>query len=138
MAALPSTIDATEAELSQLREAVSTPFQNHGNMRTKAFGQRTNAAIHRAAERFARIKALETHLAHLTRLASAPAPKPAPTADEIRGAALVRTRYGWERVVKVNRSTVTVEAEPGWKDKVSFSKILEVRAQESKATTEKD
>lgn len=129
MTAMPSTIGAAEAELAQLRELVSEPFQNHGNMRTKAFGQRTDAAIRRTAERFARIKALEAHLARLNAAATAPAPKPAPTAEEIRGAALIRTRYGWERVVKVNRTTVTVAAEPGWNDKVPFSKVLDVRTQ---------
>lgn len=131
MAALPATIDATRAEIERLNaeseHAFGDPHWNHGNQRTKTFGQRTDAAIRRAAQHVERVKVLERHLAALERAASSPAPKPAPTVDEIRSARLIRTKLGWERVVKVNRTTVTVEAEPGWNNKVSFRKILEVR-----------
>lgn len=132
MSTLPTTIVATRAEIERINtesaRAFGDPHWNYGNQRTKAYGQRTDAAIRRAAQRVERVQALERHLVALERAASAPAPKPAPADDEIRSARLVRTKLGWEKVVKVNRTTVTVEAEPGWDNKVSFRKILEVRS----------
>jgi hypothetical protein len=127
---LPATVEATEAELAQLNAECETAMGaqwNYGNQRTKAFGRRTDAHIRRAAARSARISELETHLACLRRAAAAPPPKPPPTEEEIRAARLVRDQHGWSKVVKVNRTTVTIEVPPGWNDKIPFRKIIEVR-----------
>ena len=127
---MPTTIEATEAELAQLRAAIDADWQkptSYGSLRGKQHGQRIDASVRRAGVTSARLTALEAHLAGLQRAAVAPAPKPLPTDDEILAARLVRTKLGWEQVVKVNRTTVTVVAEPGWDNKVPFRKILEVR-----------
>ncbi len=133
MTALPTTIEATRAELDQLNAtivaAANNPHWNYGRSRTKAFGRRTDAAIHRTAQCFARVKALEAHLVHLQAqetAAQAPAPKPVSMGDIWVGMA-VKTKSGWFRVVKINRTTVTVDVEPGWDDIVPLSRVLEVR-----------
>lgn len=127
---LPVTVEATRAEIDRINaeseRAFSDPYWNYGNQRTKAFGQRTDAAIRRAAQRVERVEVLKRHLAALERATTA-ATKPLPTEEEIRSARLIRTKHGWEKVVRVNRSTVTIEVPPGWNDKVSFRKIFEVR-----------
>lgn len=127
---LPDTVEATEAELAQLNaecEAAMGDGWNYGNQRTRAFGRRTDAHIRRATVRAERMRELEAHLASLKRPASVQPPKPSPTEDEIRSAHFVRDRNGWNKVVKVNRATVTIEVPPGWNDKIPFKKIIEVR-----------
>lgn len=49
------------------------------------------------------------------------------TRDELTDALLVRDIYGWASVVRVNTTTVTVNADFGTR-KIRFDRILEVRA----------
>jgi hypothetical protein len=58
-------------------------------------------------------------------LAGAPVPY---TEEELASVAAVRTEVGWYAVVKVNRTTVSVEAGFPWPHKIPRASILEVRA----------
>lgn len=49
------------------------------------------------------------------------------TRDELVDALLVRDMYGWASVVRVNTTTVTVNADFGTR-KIRFDRVLEVRA----------
>ncbi|WP_350347227.1 hypothetical protein ABIQ69_11360 [Agromyces sp. G08B096] len=49
------------------------------------------------------------------------------TRDDILGATHVRTPYGWHKVARVNKTTVSVETAYSWTDRYPFDKILEVR-----------
>lgn len=54
--------------------------------------------------------------------------KPVPfTADELKAARAVRTRYGWYRVLRVNAKTVTVSGDFG-DHRIPQTTVLEVRA----------
>lgn len=48
------------------------------------------------------------------------------TRDDVIGARGIRTRYGWHRVARVNKTSVSVETEYAWVDRYEFEKILEV------------
>lgn len=48
------------------------------------------------------------------------------TRDDVVGARGIRTRYGWHRVARVNKTSVSVETEYSWVDRYEFDKILEV------------
>jgi len=50
------------------------------------------------------------------------------TADELRDARAVRDSAGWHRVVRVNRTSVTVATAYSWDDRIALDKILEARA----------
>jgi len=49
------------------------------------------------------------------------------TAADLSGAVVVRDRFGWHRVVRVNRATVTVETGYSWTRAVPVAKVLEFR-----------
>ena len=49
------------------------------------------------------------------------------TRDDIVGATAIRTQFGWSRVIRVNRLTVTIPTEWSWTETVPFDQILEVR-----------
>jgi hypothetical protein len=53
--------------------------------------------------------------------------KPIPFTDEQYAAArVVRTRFGWHEVVRVNAQSVTVKTPYSWTDRILRKKILEV------------
>jgi hypothetical protein len=49
------------------------------------------------------------------------------TREDVVGAVLVRTIHGWHRVVRVNKTTVSVATGYSWTDRYEFDKVLEVR-----------
>jgi hypothetical protein len=49
------------------------------------------------------------------------------TAEELAAARVVRTRFGWARLIRVNAKTVTIAGAFG-DDRVHVASILEVRA----------
>jgi hypothetical protein len=49
------------------------------------------------------------------------------TAEELRGAVMVRTSWGWHKVVRVSSKSVTVETGYSWTDRIDVDKILEFR-----------
>jgi hypothetical protein len=49
------------------------------------------------------------------------------TDEELKAARVVRTRYGWNRVIRVNTKTVTVSGDFG-DHRIPTTTILEVRA----------
>ena len=58
-------------------------------------------------------------------IAGAPVPF---TAEELTAATAVRTDTGWYRVLKVNRTTIGVDAGLPWPHKIPKAHVLEVRA----------
>lgn len=80
----------------------------------------TAYARHAAAEKS--VQQLEQQLARAER--NAPVPF---TEEQWKAAQVVRTRDGWKKVVRVNVKTVTVAVPPGWDDKVTRARVLEVR-----------
>lgn len=52
------------------------------------------------------------------------------TRDDVVGATLVRTVHGWHRVVRVNKTTVSVDSGYSWVDRYEFDRILEARKAE--------
>lgn len=49
------------------------------------------------------------------------------TSEELATARLIRTRYGWYKVVRVNTKTVTVETPYSWTDRIATPNIIEVK-----------
>lgn len=49
------------------------------------------------------------------------------TAEDVKGARLVRDRFGWHKVVRCSAKSVTVETGYSWTDRIAVDKILEVR-----------
>jgi|GEM_PF-2337166 len=54
------------------------------------------------------------------------------TRDELLTADLIRTRFGWSRVVKVNQKSVTVDTGYSWTELVPFDRILEAHTLQTK------
>lgn len=120
-------IAAKEAELEAARAALVANFNRQvgGSSRTKQHGIRVDAQIRRGAEHSRTVERLERELAALRRPVR-PEPKPV-TPDALAAAKYVRNRYGWHKVVRVNRTSVTVETGYSWTDRIPVAKILEVR-----------
>ena len=49
------------------------------------------------------------------------------TREDILGARWVRTAGAWRKVVRVNKTTVSVDSGYSWVDRIDFSQVLEVR-----------
>lgn len=123
-----AAIAAKEAELEQARAALVANFNRHAgtsSMRGKQHAVRIDAQIRRGAEHKRTVERLERELTALRQPAK-PEPKPV-TPEALAAAKFIRTRYGWHKVVKVNRATVTVETDYSWHDRIKVGKILEVR-----------
>ena len=60
--------------------------------------------------------------------------RPRLTRDDVLGATHVRTRFGWHKVVRVNRTTVSVDTGYSWTDRYPFEKILEARKPADRTT----
>ena len=87
------------------------------------------AAYDREAAAFAAVAPLETQVKVLqSRIADRDRVRL--TRDDIVGAQFIRTQFGWSRVVRVNKVTVTIPTAWSWTETVAFDKILEVRAHE--------
>lgn len=84
---------------------------------------REAAAWARAREAQAEVERLERVEAYRAR--NAPV---AFTQDELKAARVIRTRYGWQVVVRVNKTTVSVATGYSWVDRVKLNDVLEVRA----------
>ena len=122
-------IENLEAELASLEAEIAADFGAQiggGSLRTKAHGQRVHAHIRRAGERQSRIEQLRRQISGLRIQAQENARGPV-TLEAIKTASLVRTKYGWYEVVKVNAKSVKVVAERGMDDLIPFKKIIEVR-----------
>lgn len=86
---------------------------------------RTDRALQTYTEFLAAERNLASAQARVDRLvASAPVPF---TEAELRAANAVRTNEGWHRLLKVNRTTVAVEAGFPWPHKIPRASVLEVR-----------
>lgn len=51
-----------------------------------------------------------------------------PDLSSLKPGSMIRTRYGWRQVVKVNAKTVRVATGHSWTDPVKHTDILEVRS----------
>jgi hypothetical protein len=49
------------------------------------------------------------------------------TDEQYKAARVVRTVFGWHKVVRVNEKSVSVETGYSWTDRIQRAKILEVR-----------
>lgn len=58
---------------------------------------------------------------------AAEAERPRLTREQIAGATHVRTRFGWHKVARVNKTTVSVETGYSWTDRYPFDEIHEAR-----------
>lgn len=67
-------------------------------------------------------KALEWQLARARRDAAAPR-----DLTTLRPGSLVRTHLGWHKVVRVNRTSVSVETGYSWTDLIRLDRIIETR-----------
>ena len=114
------------AGLNAQNEAESGAQISGGSLRTKSHSQRVVANVHRSAVRQQRIESLERQVAGLRKLSQEKASSPV-TVEAIKAARLVRTRFGWHEVAKVNAKSVKVVAERGMDDLIPFKKIIEVR-----------
>jgi hypothetical protein len=72
----------------------------------------------------------ERKVEHAARLARREAEKERPkfTADDVRGSAAVRDEFGWHRVVRVSKKSVTVETPYSWTERIALDRVLEVRS----------
>ena len=106
---------------------------------TASLGQRRSHARHGAAAINATIAEVTAQLeaaqdaeyaAARARAAEAKAAekaRPKLTRDDLAGATHVRDRFGWHKVARVNKTTVSVETGYSWVDRIPFDKVLEVR-----------
>jgi hypothetical protein len=49
------------------------------------------------------------------------------TREDCVGAKVALTKHGWRKVVRVNKTTVSLETGYSWTDRVPFEDLLEVR-----------
>jgi hypothetical protein len=49
------------------------------------------------------------------------------TREDCVGAKVVLTKLGWRKVVRVNKTTVSLETGHSWVDRIPFDDVLEVR-----------
>lgn len=120
------------AELVAARRAFDREanWRNHGGMRTKNFGRRSDANLRRGAAAGRLVQRLESELDALRRPVREVPPL---DLERLPFATHVRTDAGWYEVVKVNRKTVKVVVDPGWDDLVPIKRIREIH--ERKART---
>lgn len=67
--------------------------------------------------------ALELRLAKAIKDAEAPC-----ELDKLTKGWLIRDRWGWHRVVRVNKKSVSVETPYTWTDRIPLDRIIETRA----------
>lgn len=72
--------------------------------------------VQKWSDKLARLKAQQAEIQRL-RL----------TRDDVAGATHVRTRFGWHKVARVNKTTVSVETGYSWTDRYPFDEIHEAR-----------
>jgi hypothetical protein len=93
-----------------------------------AYRARAAAAERSVDTAIAEVKAAEAAEAEERSAVYAERNKPVPfTAEELESARVVRTMYGWHRVIRVNAKTVTVSGDFG-DYRVPSATVLEVRA----------
>lgn len=127
---------ATPGGLRGYDPAVLSGIRRRPNPRADA---RRFAAYDRAAsagraleEQERRVRVAERRLEQAKRDAAAPC-----DLDGIGPGWFVRDRHGWHRVVRVNKTTVSVETPWSWTDRVPMDRIVETR-HPSETTTRRD
>lgn len=55
------------------------------------------------------------------------AERPKFTAADLAEARLIRDRFGWHRVVRVNAKSVTVATGHSWDDRIPLARVIEFR-----------
>jgi hypothetical protein len=91
----------------------------------RQFHARQDGQLRRYVEASRVVAKLETAIAS-ERAKTAPKPEPL-SESTLAGARMVRDRHGWHRVVRVNRTSVTVQTPYSWTDRIPLSKLLEAR-----------
>lgn len=121
------------ATIADLEEKSLTNFDTplYGRSRTKAFGQRSDARLRRAGEFHRQLEKLRGEEQELVARASYPArpARPTATAELLTTATEVAVdrwgRIGWWRVLRVNKTSVTVDAGDNVTMRLQFSKIVD-------------
>lgn len=87
-------------------------------------------AIREALARTAAQEALRQDRLKQARDAARAAEKARPklTAEDVRGAVVVRDCFGWHRVVRVSAKSVTVATPYSWTDRIPLDRVLEARS----------
>lgn len=128
MNTIAEQIAAKEAELEQARRRLqaAADYQSGVRSRTKTHIVRMDGALRRAGQAHGAIVRLERELESLRRKTIESETSPLDLA-RLPYAQYIRTRIGWYEVVKVNRKSVKVKADPGWDDLVPITRIIEIR-----------
>lgn len=103
---------------------LNVPLSKRGGGSLDAQIDRALAAERREARRQRRAMAQERKAAKAAREANGPKF----TAADLEGAVLVRDRFRWHQVVRVNAKSVTVKTGHSWDDRIALDRILEVRS----------
>lgn len=125
-------LEAKRAELTAARKAVETVPEFGGSSKRKSFAVRVDANIRRTAEAFRKVERLEREVKALERPPAPTAPKGGFTPDQLKNARVIKTRFGWHEVVKVNTKSVKVKAAPGMDDLVPIKRIIDARDNDGK------
>lgn len=124
-------ITAKEQELERATEALNAEGARPAgtsSMRGKQHGQRIDAQIKRLAEHSATVQKLTRELEALRRDSQQPARVAKTiTAETLKGARLIKDRYGWYEVEKVNRTTVKYKGPRGMDNLMKISKIVDYK-----------
>lgn len=122
---------AVRAEIVRVEAAIlanANAYHGTSSMRGKQHEVRARAGVRRAAEYHRALNRLQTQERALVANGGRRSVKPGPVdPTEIAGAEYVATRLGWFKVVRVNRTTVTVDTGYSWTDRIPFRKIIRVR-----------
>lgn len=128
-AELQAAADAKHAEAARAFNAGRTDDPAVARLGATALRQhhkRTDASLSRMVAAQEQAHRLEGKAA-LARSREAEAARTKLTHEDLKGAKLVRTKYGWHQVVRVNAKTVTVKTPYSWTDTIAHGKILEAR-----------
>lgn len=87
-------------------------------------------AIREALARTAAAEALRQEHLKQARAAERATEKARPrlTAEDVRGAVVVRDCFGWHRVVRVSAKSVTVATPWSWTERIPLDRVLEARS----------
>lgn len=149
LAELQAKLSAAQAELAEAKAAarrlsaangerfgtdpaIASGVRRKPNARADS---RRYGAYDREAAAYQRLTAAEAEVEQLTRrVAREQRDADVPfTPEHLAAATHIRDRNGWHKVVRVNKTTVTVDVAPSWDNKVSIVKIREVRRIEQAA-----
>jgi hypothetical protein len=126
-AELREALAAAEAQLDGINadENTDPAASRLGAQALKQHYKHMDSSLERYTTLTERIQRLKFQLAD-AEAREANADLPTLTTEDIKGAKLVRDKYGWYPVVRVSAKSVTVNAGE-WNSRIAITKILEVK-----------